>query len=120
MTREQKIAVVESYIRGLGGRDFTGVPFAKSVLYQSPLTPRRVGRDAIEFLEGIFPVIHGADIKQHVVEGEYVASVFDLQVTTGTVAVFDKFRVANGELHEICPFYDPAALNEAVQAMGGT
>ena len=89
MTREQKIAVVESYMRGLGARDFTGVPFAESVSFQSPITPVRVGRDAIEFLESIFPAIRGVEIKQHIVEGEYVSSVFDLHVTTGTVAVFD-------------------------------
>lgn len=59
MAREQKIGVVESYIRGLGARDFTGVPFAESVSFQSPLTPTRVGRDAIEFLESIFPAIRG-------------------------------------------------------------
>ena len=118
MTREEKIEIVETYIRGLGTRDFTDVPFADSVSYQSPLTPRRVGLDAIQFLERIFPIIRGAEIKQHIVEGEFVASVFDLHVTTGTVAVFDRFRVADGRLHEICPFYDPAVLNEAVGAMG--
>ena len=117
MTREQKIGVVESYIRGLGAGDFTGVPFAESVTFQSPLTPARVGRDAIEFLESIFPAIRGVEIKQHIVEGEYVSSVFDLHVTTGTIPVFDKFRVADGKLHEIHPFYDPALLNEAVQAI---
>ena len=117
MTREEQIAVVESYINGLGRRDFEGVPFAESVSYESPLTPRMVGRDAIEFLEGIFPIIRGTRVKQHIVEGEYVASVFDLEVTTGTVAVFDKFRVADGKLQEICPFYDPAILNEAVEQM---
>ena len=111
--------MVESYIRGLGARDFAGVPFAESVSFQSPLTPVRVGRDAIAFLESIFPAIRGVEIKQHIVEGEYVSSVFELQVTTGTIPVFDKFRVADGKLHEIRPFYDPALLNEAVQAMGG-
>ena len=118
MTREDKIKVVESYIYGLGSRDFTDVPFAESVSYESPLTPKRVGREAIEFLKGIFPIIRGAEVKQHIVEGEYVASVFDLQVTTGTVTVFDKFRIADGRLPEICPFYDPSLLNQAVQAMG--
>ncbi len=118
MTREDKIKIAESYIRGLGSRDFTDVPFAESASYLSPLTPKRVGREAIEFLEGIFPMIRGAEVRQHIVEGEYVASVFDLQVTTGTVSVFDKFRIADGKLHEINPFYDPSLLNEAVQAMG--
>ncbi len=118
MTRADKINVAERYIRGLGSRNFTDVSFAESVSYESPLTPKLVGREAIEFLEGIFPIIRGAEIKQHIVEGEYVASVFELQITTGNVAVFDKFRIADGKLQEICPFYDPSLLNEAVQAMG--
>src|SRR6266568_3348150 len=50
MTREEKIAVVESYIHGLGHGDFSQVPFADEVSYESPLTPKRTGQDAIIFL----------------------------------------------------------------------
>ncbi len=114
MTREDKIKVVESYIRGLGSRDFTDVPFAESVSYESPLTPKLVGREAIEFLEGIFPIIRGAEIKQHIVEGEFVATVFHLRTSDGVTAVFDKFRVVDGQLKEINPYYDPSVLQEAV------
>ena len=45
-------------------------------------------------------------------------STNDLQLTTGTVSVFDKFRTADGKRCEICPFYDLALLNEAVEGMG--
>jgi len=116
MTREEKIEVVESYISGLGRHDFTGVPFHEEVVYQSPISPKRTGRAAVEFLQGVFPVIHGVDIKQHIVEGEYVATVFDLHVTTGTIAIFDRFRVVDGKLLEISPYYDPRLLNQALGA----
>ena len=58
MTREQKVAVVEAYLKGLGAGDFSAVPFAGDVSYESPLTPRKTGQDAIDFLSGLFPLMH--------------------------------------------------------------
>ncbi len=117
MTREQKIAVVEAYVRGLGGGDFSGVPFASDVSYESPLTPRKTGQEAIDFLSGLFPLMRGVEIKQHIVEGEFVATVFHLRTPNGVTAVFDKFRVVDGQLKEISPYYDPSVLQEAVAQM---
>jgi predicted SnoaL-like aldol condensation-catalyzing enzyme len=116
MTREEKIAVVESYIYGLGKGDFSGVPFAEDVVYESPLTTK-TGRDAIEFLSALFPIMRGAEIKQHIVEDDYVATVFHLKTPNGVTAIFDKFRVADGKLKEINPYYDPTVLKEAIERM---
>jgi hypothetical protein len=77
MTREEKIAVVERYIHGLGNGDFSHV-------------------------------------QQRIVEGEYVATVFHLRTPNGVTTVFDKFRVVDGKLKEINPYYDPSILNAAV------
>ena len=104
MTRAEKIAVVESYIHGLGNGDFSDVPFAEDVSYESPLTPKRKARDAIEFLSALFPIMRGAEVKQHIVEGEYVATVFDLRTPNGVTTVFDRFRVIDGKLKEINPY----------------
>jgi hypothetical protein len=114
MTREEKIAVVESYIYGLGKADFSHVPFADDVSYESPLTPKRIGKDAIDFLSALFPIMRGAEIQQHIVEGEYVATVFHLRTPNGVTTIFDKFRVIDGKLKEINPYYDPSLLKEAV------
>jgi Domain of unknown function (DUF4904) len=116
MTRDEKIAVVESYIHGLGNGDFSQVPFADDVSYESPLTPKRTGQDAITFLAALFPIMRGADVQQHIVEGEYVATVFHLRTPNGVTTVFDKFRVVDGKLKEINPYYDPSVLNAAVTA----
>ena len=47
MTREEKIAVVERDIQGLGKGDFSHVPFADDGSYESPLTPKRTGQEAM-------------------------------------------------------------------------
>ena len=85
--------------------------------YESPLTPRLQGKEAIDFLSGLFPLMRGSEILQHIVEGEYVASLFILHTPNGKTHVFDKFRVNEGKLKEINPYYDPTVLNEAVQSL---
>ncbi len=112
MTREEKIAAVEAYLKGLGARDFSRVPFAPDVTYESPLTPKLSGEEAINFLKRLFPIIKGVEIKQHVVEGDHVATIFDLETERGITAVFDCFRVGDGQLKEIRPFYDPSLLRD--------
>ena len=118
MTREDKVAVVESYVYGLGNGDFSHVPFADDASYESPLTPKRVGKEAIDFLSSLFLIMRGAEVQQHIVEGEYVATVFHLKTPNGVTTVFDKFRVVDGKLKEINPYYDPSVLHEAVQQLG--
>jgi hypothetical protein len=117
MNRQEKVAVVERYLNGLGKGDFSHVPFADNVTYESPLTPKKTGREAINFLSGLFPIIRGVEIRQHIVEGDYVATLFHLQTANGVTAVFDRFRVEAGKLREINPYYDPSILNEAVKAL---
>ena len=62
MTREEMVSVAESYIDGLGSGDFSKVPFAEDVSYESPLSPRTQGQETIDFLSGLFPIMRGAEI----------------------------------------------------------
>ena len=116
MNRQEKVAVVESYINGLGKGDFSDVPFADNVTYESPLS-KKTGREAINFLAGLFPLIQGVEIRQHIVEDDYIATLFHLRTANGVTAVFDRFRVVDGKLREINPYYDPAILTEAIKAL---
>lgn len=117
--REKITRVVESYIHGLGARDFSNVAFARDFTYESPLLmntvgqPRLTGQQAIDYLTGLFPAIRGTKVKQHIVEGEYCATVFDFDTIFGTIRVFDRFHVAGGELKLANPFYDPAPILNA-------
>ena len=73
-----------------------------------------MGQEAIDFLSGLFPVMRGVEIKQHIVESEFVATVFHLRTPNGVTAVFDKFQVVDGQSKEINPCDDPSVLQEAV------
>ena len=112
-TRDTVIAVAEGYINGLGNRDFSQAALAPDISYESPISPKRTGQEVIDFLSGLFPIITGAKIREHIVEGDLCATLFDLYTTEGTLHVFDRFRVENGQLKSINPYYDPSPLKEA-------
>ncbi len=110
------VIAVESYINGLRNKDLSNVPFAPDVTFESPLTLKLFGRErVVEFLSDLFPVIRDIRIKQHICEGDYVATVFDFDTSFGVIPVFDCFRVSDGRLKEIRPYYDPRLITEAMQ-----
>jgi hypothetical protein len=71
--------------------------------------PKLAGRETIvAFLTRIFPFIKGIEIKQHVVDGDYVATVFDMETINGVDHVIDLCHVVGGELKEVRAFYRPS------------
>lgn len=115
--RDELITVVEGYLDGLKKKDLSRVAFAPDVTFESPLSPKLTGeRDVVDFLSGLFPAIKDIRVKQHIVEGEYVATVFDFDTTFGVIPVFDCFRVSNGKLIQIRPFYDPRPITNPAES----
>jgi len=111
MTRQDSIAVVEAYLKGLMNKDLSNVSFAAEMTFEGPRVPKLTGRqNVIAFLTGILPAIKDIRIKQHIVEGEYVASVFDMETIYGTDSVFDLLHVVNGQLNAIQSFFYPQSL----------
>lgn len=105
------VEVVEQYLNGLRTGDLSRVPFDRDVDFESPLAPKVTGRDAVvATLNGILPAVRGVRVHSHIVEGEYVATRFDLDTPAGWIEVFDRFRMRDGQLLEIRPFYDPRPL----------
>lgn len=108
MSRDENVAVVESYLNGLRSKDLSNVPFAVDVTFEGPRQPKLTGRrDVIAFLTNILPAIKDIRIRQHIVEGKYVATVFDMETIFGTDRVFDRLHVSDGQLKAIHSFYYP-------------
>jgi catechol 2,3-dioxygenase-like lactoylglutathione lyase family enzyme len=109
------VAPVEAYLQGLKAHDLDAVPLAPDVCFESPLSGGVVrGRDAVVgVLTGMFPAILDVRVQQHVVEGDHVATRFELMTPFGTIPVFDCFRVTGGQICEIRPFYDPRPITNA-------
>lgn len=109
MSRSENIAVVESYLNGLARRDLSNVPFAPDITFEGPLMPKLSGRETIVgFLTSILPLIRSIKIKQHIVDGDYVATVFDMETTNGVDHVIDLSLVVGGELKGVRAFYYPS------------
>lgn len=111
------IEVVERYLAALETGNLRDVPFAPDVTFESPVAPRVTGREAvIEALEGMAPLVRGVRVRDHVAEGEFVASRFELLTPFGAIEVFDRFRVVNALLTEIHPYYDPRVITDRLNA----
>jgi len=108
MSREQKIAAVEAYLDCFATKDLSKVPFAEDVTFEGPRMPKLTGRQVIlGFLTSILPMVKGIKLKQHIVEGDYVATVFDMETVHGVDHVFDRIHIVDGEIKGIHAFYYP-------------
>lgn len=108
MSRDENVAVVEAYLNGLVTKDLSKVPFSADITFEGPRVPTLVGRqNVVGFLTSILPLIKDIRIKQHIVEGEYVATAFDMETIHGTDRVFDQLHVSGGQLKAIRSFYYP-------------
>jgi hypothetical protein len=58
-------------------------------------------------LTQIFPEVRGIQLKQHIVEGDYVATVFDMETVNGVDHVFDRIHIVDGQIKSIHAFYYP-------------
>jgi hypothetical protein len=108
MTREQKVAAVEAYLDCFATKELSKVAFAEDVTFEGPRMPKLTGRQTIlGFLTSILPMVKGIRLKQHIVEGDYVATVFDMETAHGVDHVFDRIHLLNGEIKGIHTFYYP-------------
>jgi hypothetical protein len=108
MSREQKVAAVEAYLDCFETKDLSKVPLAENVTFEGPLVGILTGRQTVKgFLASILPLVKGVHVKQHIVEGNYVATVFDMESVNGVDHVFDRIQVVDGEIKDIHTFYYP-------------
>src|SRR3984957_20381603 len=108
MSREQKVAVVEAYLDCFATKDLSKACFAEDATFEGPRMPKLTGRATVlGFLTQIFPMVRGIQLKQHIVEGDYVATLFDMETVHGVDYVFDRIHIVDGQIKAIHAFYYP-------------
>jgi hypothetical protein len=113
MSREEKVAVVEAYLDCFATKDLSKVSFADDVTFESPRMPKLAGRATIlGFLAQILPMVRGVRLKQHIVEGDYVATLFNMETVNGVDHVFDRIHIVDGQIKSIHAFYYPEQTSE--------
>src|ERR1700733_6911959 len=104
MSRAQKVAAVEAYLDCFRTKDLSKVPLAEDVTFEGPLVQKLTGRQPIK---GFLPMVKGIQLKQYIVEGDFVATVFDMETVNGIDHVFDWIQIVDGEIKGIHAFYYP-------------
>lgn len=114
MSREQKVAAVEAYLDCFATKDLSKLSLAEDVIFEGPRMPPLTGRQTVlGFLASILPTVKGIELKQHIVEGDYVATVFDMETADGVDHVSDRIHILDGKIKGIHAFYYPQQSAEA-------
>lgn len=113
------LAAIESYLDGLRKHDLADVPFAPSVAFESPLTPKLVGVQAVTgFIGRLLPAIRDVRAVRHFVQADCVATRCDLETPRGVVPSFELFHIANGLIQYVRAFHDPRPILRSLAAAG--
>jgi len=108
VSREQNIALVESYLACFATKDPSNVPFADGIVFEGPTWPTITGRQAVlSFLKLIVPGIRRAEIRRHIVDGDHIATIFDMVTDQGVQHVCDCIDISNGEIARVQAFLYP-------------
>ena len=110
MSRDDKVAVVEAFLSCLASKDLAQLPIEPDLTVQSPLISRVGGAPAMKYLKRVADAVRTISVRQHIVEGDWVATLFDEETANGPVSVFAKFEVVAARIREVSVFYDPRAL----------
>jgi hypothetical protein len=106
MSREQNITAVEAYLDCFTTKDPSVIPFAEDVTFEGPRMPTLTGKPMVlGFLTHILPMVKGIQLKRHIVEGDYVATIFDMETVNGVDHVCDQIYIVDGKIKAIHAFY---------------
>src|SRR5262245_38612495 len=106
MSRDEKIQLVQNYVESLLHKDLSVIAFADDVTFEGPRMPKLSGRqNVLGFLQKIvLPAVRSIRVKLHIVEGDYVATVFDMETNAGVDHVCDLIQVLDGRIKGIQAF----------------
>ena len=104
MERTELIAIADSYLDALTSRDSSGVPLAPDV------TRTDHGKLVAADADTIRAIIEREPLgkirsRRHLVDGEHVVVVYDLDVDEAAVYVMERFHIVDGLLRVIEPVY---------------
>ncbi len=109
--REENIKVVESYLNALREKDLSLAPLAYDLKFEDPIAGKNIGIENFKaFLEGFLPAINDVRVIQHICEGEYVVTHWEVDTIFGIIPILEKFRVQDGKIIETLAYFDPRPI----------
>jgi limonene-1,2-epoxide hydrolase len=111
--RESVAKVLQAYADAMESGDYTDVHFAPDVTFLGPLTNGPISGEASvrAFLLKVSADVKDVRVKRQVIDGDSACVIAELETKGGKVVPFcECFRIVNGKLAEIHPYFDPRPL----------
>jgi limonene-1,2-epoxide hydrolase len=109
--REENIKTVETYLNALKQKDLSIASLADDLKFEDPIAGKNTGAENFKaFLSGFLPAIKDVRVLQHICEGEYVVTHWEVDGVFGIITILEKFRVENGEITEAYGYFDPRPI----------
>ena len=106
-------ATIETYFDGFNARDISQMPIAAGVYFKAPVNPEPIlGLESLKpFLEQVFATFEKIVVHRIIAEGEYASVMLDYHLPgVDPIPMVDVFRVMDGQVVEILPYFDTALL----------
>lgn len=111
-----QVKTVESYIYAIRDKDLSKAPVSPDITFEDPLTQPSSGIEAWKaFVSGMLPAITDVRIKQHLADGEYVATLWEADTIWGLIPIFECFHVVDGQITDAKAFFDPRPITNATK-----
>ncbi len=110
MSRDEKVAVVESFLNCIAKSELDRLPIAPEFTLESPLTPKLSGDAAMDYVKAVAAGTKSIQVVQHIVEGDHVATLTENETISGPLTVFSKFQIESGRIKDARVFYDPRRI----------
>lgn len=111
--RNEFVDLITRYLSALKRGDIPGNLFTSDVTIFTPFLETPVtGKDAvIEVLHEISKGVADINILRIVIEAEFACAIIEFKNKSGiTVNMCDAYRISNGRLAEMRPYFDPRPL----------
>ena len=109
--RDSIAKLLAAYTDGYKTGDYGHVRFAADVTFEGPLTNGKiVGKPAVQkFLSSVRA--KDVRVKRQIIDGQFACVLADFEPTDCTTVPFcEFFRIRDGEIAEIRPYFDPRPL----------
>ena len=109
----QTRSAIEAYFRGFNAKNLSLMPIAENVYFKAPVSAEPViGLESLRpFIEKVFAEFDRIVVQRTVVEGEFACVMLDYHLPGAPpVPMVDCFRVVDGKVVEILPYFDTRLL----------
>lgn len=105
-SREDQVALVETYFDCFVRNEFDAIPIAPDYTGRTPFARELSGEAAVNYFKLAASHVTSIRIRQHIVEGNRVATLLEEETADGQLEVMAMFEIRDGLIKNVVVSYD--------------